>query len=245
MENPRILIFDLETSGLDANRGHIMCAVAKWLNDDYSYTWRIDETPGFGDTPGSFIDDSAIVQELVELCTEADAVCAYYGGYGKFDVPYLNTRAVAQNLRPCPPLTVIDPYTTAKGSMKLARNGMASVAEVLNCELQKTHLPWADWIAAQYGDTKAMNKILEYCINDVLVLEELYLKLRPLIRNHPYVANNPEATDEERRIMCPSCGSLKTHGHGSRFTKLFKVFRRRCAEGTCATVFEERRQRVK
>src|SRR3990172_97858 len=91
----KLLCFDLETTGFEANRGHIICAAAKWVGDEYIYSWRIDETPGYRDTAESFFNDGEMVEELVAMCNEADAVIAYYGDYGRFDVPYLNTRAVA------------------------------------------------------------------------------------------------------------------------------------------------------
>src|ERR1044072_82486 len=103
----RVLIFDIETTGFEANRGHILCAAAKWLDQEPVFTWRIDDTPGFGKTPASFHNDSAIVAPLVELLDSADAVVAYYGGYNKFDVPYVNTRALANGLKPANTLTVI------------------------------------------------------------------------------------------------------------------------------------------
>jgi len=47
--------------------------------------------------------------EIRDLCEEAHAVVAYYGGYMKFDVPYLNTRLMRWKETPCKQLTIIDP----------------------------------------------------------------------------------------------------------------------------------------
>lgn len=237
----RLLAFDLETTGFEANRGHILCAAAKWVGDKTVHSWRIDSAEDYGTTPASFVDDSCIVEPLVAMCNEADAVIAYYGDYGRFDVPYLNTRAVANGLTPTSPLTVIDPHKTARRSLKLERNSLAAVAEILGCDHQKEHVPFSEWLKARYGDAKALSKILHYCKNDVLVLEDVYLKLRPLIKNHPYVGatlvgSGMESTD------CPACGSGKTEGNGQRRTKNFLIHRRRCRD--CGSVFEGTRKKV-
>jgi len=42
-----------------------------------------------------------------------------------------------------------------------------------------------------------------YNRNDVSILEDLYLKLRPYIRNHP----NLNLWNEEKISICPNCGN--------------------------------------
>jgi len=46
----KVFIFDLETTNLDANRGHVLCAVGKWLDEDWHYTWRIDDDEDYKTT---------------------------------------------------------------------------------------------------------------------------------------------------------------------------------------------------
>lgn len=227
---PKILILDLETTGLNANRGHILCASAKWYDSKEVMTWRIDSNEGYGSTPASWVDDRPIIRALVALCNKADAVVAYYGGYGKFDIPYLNTRAVAHGLQPCAQLSIIDPYTTAKSKLKLERNGLGAVADVLKCKLRKYHLPWSDWEKARYGDRKAMDRMVKYCANDILALEEVYTRLLPLMNTHPYVANSANINPEHRNRQCPACGSTRSVSKGRRFTRHFEVMRRQCKD---------------
>lgn len=235
------LILDLETSGLNANRGHILCAAAKWYGEKPTLIWRIDDTPDFGTTPKSYFDDSVIVRDIVTLVSQAPAVVAYYGGYGKFDIPFLNTRALAHGLEPCPQLSIIDPYTTARGKLKLERNGLGAVAELLNTR-DKYHLPWKDWQLAKYGDRKAMNKLIKYCVNDIKCLEEVYTALLPLMNTHPYVADPTTINPEHVHRQCPACGSTRSKSKGRRFTRSFVVMRRQCKE--CKHNFQSGRQKV-
>lgn len=242
-KEPKIFLFDLETSDLDANRGHILCAAGKWLGERGIYTWNIYDNNNYGEDPKhvTMRDDSRIAKEIKKLLEEATAVVAYYGGYGKFDVPYLNTRLLNHGLDPVPPLTVVDPFVTAKSQLKLSSNSMARVAEVLGCERAKYHLPMEDWMQANYHNKAAMRRLLTYCKNDVLVLEEVYLKLRPIIKNHPYIF---EADDKgDPRYRCPACGSYSGQSRGSRNTASYKVFRRACTE--CRKHFETHRTKLK
>ena len=233
----KILAFDLETSSLDANRGHIICAAARWVGHREFYTWRIDETTGYGKTPRSFHDDREILKGLIPLLEEADAVLAYYGS--GFDVPYVNTRAIIGGMPPPVPFTVIDPWKTARSQLKLARNSMDSVASAVGSKFSKTHLPWEEWQSAHYGDKSAIDKLLKYNVNDVKVLEEVYYGLRPLMRNHPYIGTPVAGVASTR---CPSCGSNHTKFHGTRRTRCFEVSRRRCV--ACGSAYETHRKKL-
>jgi uncharacterized protein YprB with RNaseH-like and TPR domain/predicted RNA-binding Zn-ribbon protein involved in translation (DUF1610 family) len=232
----KILSFDLETADLSANRGHIICAAAKWVGEKMVYTWRIDEGDGYRDTPQSFYNDKHIVEGLKPLLEEADAVLAYYGS--GFDVPYLNTRAIINKVAPPIPYTLIDPWKTARSQLKLARNDMGSVASVFGAR-PKTHLPWDDWQRARYGDSAAISKLLKYNINDIKVLEEIYLEMRPVIQHHPYIG---AAVSGTAKLRCPACGSTKSKDHDCRRTKTFEVFRRRCNH--CGAAYESHRRKI-
>ena len=64
----------------------------------------------------------------------------------------------------------------------------------------------------------------EYNIQDIVTLEELYLKLRPHDTRHPNVAVYGEPTE----ITCPKCGSEDSHKRGFYRTNVGKYQRFRC-----------------
>lgn len=240
----KLLAFDLETSNLAANRGHIVCAAAKWVGQKEVHTWRIDDNPNFGKGEigsrkwaESIMDDGHIVKGLIPLLEEADAVLAYYGT--GFDVPYVNTRALVNKLKPPVPFTVIDPWKTARSQLKLARNDMGSVATLVGAKHAKFHLPWESWRLAQYGSSKDISTLLKYNVNDVLALEDVYFGIRPLIRNHPYLGDTVAGGG---LLRCPACGSTRIGSHDARYTRTFKVFRSRCRD--CDHAFETGRRKL-
>ncbi len=94
---------------------------------------------------------------------------------------------------------------------------------------------------AQYGDKKSMKLLLDYCVLDVLTLEDLYLKIRPLITDHPNLGKHSEGNDP--RTQCTVCGSYDSQSRGTRRIKLYEVFRRQC--NGCGSFFESHRVKLK
>lgn len=236
----KLLVLDVETTSLDANRGHILCAAAKWVGNNKVYKWRIDDTPGFGTTPGSWFNDRDIVLGLKQLVEQADSVIAYYGSYGRFDIPYINTRLIANDEEPLPPVSIIDPHKAAKSKLKLARNDLGSVTTLFNTNTKKGFVPWVHWLRAQFGDRKSMKILLDYNVDDVLSLEEAYLKMRPLITDHPHVARHADGNDP--KSQCTACGSYDSQSRGTRRTRLYEIHRRSCT--ACGSFFESHRVKL-
>ena len=238
---PRIFIYDVETTDLAADRGHILCAAGKWFGEDTVFKWRIDSGPGYAATPKSFRDDSGIVEGLTPYLEAADCAVAYFGK--RFDAPYITTRALVHGMLPPAPYTIVDPWETAKRYLKLSNNRMATVADVLQLDKRKTHCSRETWALAQYGDRGSISKLLEYNVNDVLVLESVYKTLRPIIRAHPYVGawqtSLPGSISAHR---CPACGSSTSRSKGVRYTRTFEVQRRICCK--CSHSFEGGRRKI-
>lgn len=238
---PKVFIFDLETTGFDANRGHILCATGKWWGEDWHYEWAITDDENHGTCPDMWEYDRDIAVEIRDLCEEARAVVAYYGGYGKFDVPYLNTRLMRWGETPCRQLSIVDPFQAAKGKLKMARNSMGAVAALLGCDEEKTHLPWGDWHAAKFGDKDAMTNLLEYCANDVYVLEEMYGKMLPLFPAHPHTANRNTLSESD---PCRVCGG-PTYSKGWRYLSKTRVHDVVCKNTACGWRGDGRRETIK
>ena len=236
----KIMVWDIETTGFKADFAHLLAVAAKWIDDDYVYTWRIDDIEGYGDTPASYLDDKDIVEEVIEMVNEADMLVHHYGD--KFDLPFLNTRALEWGLAPPGAIRTVDTCKIARSQLAMGSNRLATLAEYLNDETaQKGGLTKQEWRVAPHGDRKVMTKMLEYCIGDVMATEGIYLKLRPVMKHHPYVSVPREGV--ERSTQCNICGSGNTVSGGSYYTKIMHVRRRVCND--CGAQFEEGRSLVR
>jgi uncharacterized protein YprB with RNaseH-like and TPR domain len=236
----KILVVDIETTDLKGNYGHMLMWAAKWVGSDDIYYMRIDDTEGFGTTPKSFVDDKALVIELIDLVNEADALVYHYGD--RFDLPFLNTRALEWSLLPPSKVTGIDTWKVGSQNLAMTSNRLKSLAEFLNDEEhQKDELTRMQWKLARFGHKPSLDAMLEYNIKDVLATEEIYLKLRPVMKTHPYIGR-VDADKDARRMQCPACASIRTKLDGTRRTKIYLVHRGRCND--CGSCFEVSRERV-
>ena len=69
--------------------------------------------------------------------------------------------------------------------------------------------------------------MLAYNIKDVEILEKVYLKLRPWIKNHPNISLYLENEDE----TCPHCGSINVADTGTfSYTNVSKFSNVRCLD---------------
>lgn len=235
----KILVWDIETSDFKANFGHMLMWSAKFVGEDHVYYSRIDDNPDYGKTPHSFLDDKRMLEELVPLIDEADMIVHHYGD--RFDLRFVNTRCLENDLLPPLPPTTLDTWKVARSHLAMTSNRLGVLAESFGGDNQKGGLSKEQWKLAVHGHKPTLDAMLDYCIDDVLATEAVYLKLRPVIRHHPYIgpATGPAS---DRVKQCPTCGSHHTHGHDTRRTKCFEVYRRRCMN--CGSAFESSRRKI-
>lgn len=229
----RIVGLDIETTHLKGNMGHVLVAVAQPLGGK-PITWRIDKTPGFGKTAASFVNDSEIVREIIQyIADKADVIVTHYGE--RFDVPFLNTRALHWKLAPMAPVAHLDLWKSARKNLALTSNRQATVNDLVGADHSKYKPGWEVWRRAQYGDKKALDELAAYCRNDVAGLLDNYRALRPLIINHPYLTRRAEHA-------CAACGSTKVQARGYRRTKRQRIQRLHCQD--CGSWFDGTREKV-
>lgn len=175
----KILLFDLECTSLKADFGSIIAIGWKWLGDDEPVTvWT-----------GSPRSDRTLVKRFLKVWNQADIMVAYNGV--RFDRPYLYTKLLEHGLEIPPNTPMVDPYFAARSNTSLSRKSLEVVARFLDLDVQKTPVSGRIWKAATHGSPaerrEALVYIAEHCRLDVLVLEQVYLAFRPLMRAHPRV----------------------------------------------------------
>ena len=78
------------------------------------------------------------------------------------------------------------------------------------------------WVDCEAGNKNRLEEMVEYNRHDVMGLEELYLKIRPYIHNHP---NLGVLMDKD---VCPSCGAddiVETNSEYITSSNRFPVYR--------------------
>lgn len=167
-----IAYFDIETTF--SNWRRMLCgSIADSLGN--VTTLSHDTHPG-----KNWQDDSALVKAY---CEELDKYDVIVGWNSKlFDVPVLNSRMLYHGFRPYNPKMHLDLMYKATGSsIAIGRKSLDNVSKYFGVENKKTPLDPRTWDDADHGDRAAYEKIIEHCEADVLVLRDVYAKLKPMV----------------------------------------------------------------
>lgn len=213
----KVLLWDIETLPMEAytwslypeKLSHdniiqgttIACASWKWLGKREVFHAEID--------PKEPRNDYRVVSRLAEVLTSADVIVAHNGD--KFDLRKFRARALFWGFDPIPPVHTIDTKKVAKKYFGFDSNRLDYLAQELLGE-GKIHVDFELWKEILRGSVGALKQMVEYNIQDVRLLERIYLVMRPYIENHP----NAAAFDNPGQIACTACGSTEFQSRGKR-----------------------------
>lgn len=208
--NAKILLFDLETSFIETrtfslypNYIPIKNITKDWFILSFSYKYLMeDEVKSFYLTPEEALagNDERIVKELWKLFDEADVLVAH--NLQKFDNKKANARFLKYDLKLPSPYKQIDTLLQARKMFALTSNKLDYLATFLGLE-GKIENTEALWHRVMNGDAEAMKEMVLYNEQDVHLLEEVYLKLRPYFRG----AQNFGIYVGDDIATCPTCAS--------------------------------------
>jgi uncharacterized protein YprB with RNaseH-like and TPR domain len=169
-DDPFLAVYDLETTGLKADFGRLLCGSILSYPSGKIKTFRIDEGMG-----GSLNNDG---QLAVAIRDEVERHWISGGYFSKgFDVAFLQTRLILNDERKIKSGLHIDPIWFYKGwrGMKFRSSSMATVAKVLGLEEKKMVVSDEVWQAAHNekigtpAHKEAMDIIVDRCESDVRV----------------------------------------------------------------------------
>lgn len=212
---PKVLLFDIETApavsyhwgrwkvnvGVSQviQRPYVITWAAKWLGHDFVMSDMLPNYEGFEKNP---TDDYPIVHSLWKLLDSADIIIGHY--VKKFDMAFMNARFAVHGFPPISPSKLVCTKELATKHFKFEANSLAELADSLGVE-NKNKMDFEDWknCVQGTGTVEGWEKMQEYNIQDVNVLEQVYLKLRPFDSSHP----NISLYYQDSEIRCTVCGS--------------------------------------
>jgi DNA polymerase elongation subunit (family B) len=229
----KILILDIETAPNIAyvwrffkenvgakqviQNSYMLSYAAKWLNEK-----------------GVFYEDLSnqreadMLNKLHPLLDEADIVVAHNGD--GFDLPHIQGRFLMHNIKPPAPYKQVDTVKVAKKEFNFPSNSLEYLSNVLDLAIKKGQhkkFPGFElWLGVLRNDPEAWAEMKEYNIDDILVLEQLYLKMLPYMRYHPNVGVYGDA----EKPVCPKCGSDHIQYRGYAHTQVGKFHRIQCQD---------------
>jgi hypothetical protein len=232
-----ILTLDIETAPLEAytwglwdqNVG-LDQIKTEWSILSYCAKWLNNKKLIYRDTGGKGVkrvrDDAGILDDIWHLLDNADIVVAQNGN--RFDIRKINARLLMHGYGPYSPIRTIDTLTVAKKYFGFSSNKLAWMSKHLTDTPKSDHRDFPGfelWVECLKDNPKAWEEMKTYNQIDTVACEQLYLKLRPWITNHP---NLGAYSDADGKPACPKCGSADIQKRGFSTTQNGKYQRFQC-----------------
>lgn len=179
-DTAKILFYDIETSfnegwfwrpGRKISIPHsnitkeraIICVSYKWAGEDEVYTLSWDACQS----------DKFLIDQFVNVLNEADLIVAHNGN--SFDIRWIRGRAAMHRVPMLPRYKQYDTMRVAMKQFNLNSYALTYIAKLFDvgCDKIRTRPDlWED--VCLHNDRTALVEMIEYCEQDVVVLEKVY-----------------------------------------------------------------------
>lgn len=229
----RVLLFDVETTPLLGyaysrretdlimvlEEKKIISFSWKWLGERQTHVLALPDFPGFKKDNR---DNRALILKLHELISSADIVVAHNAN---FDDKMAASDFVTLGLPPTAPHKTICTLKVARAKFKFSSNKLDDLGQRLGLGRKVQTGGFKLWKACMDGDLKAYEKMKAYNRQDVILLEKIYLKMRPWMTNHPALKVRE---DTNKNPPCPQCDERKLQNRGFNISRSGRTPRLQC-----------------
>jgi uncharacterized protein YprB with RNaseH-like and TPR domain len=181
----------------------IICICYKYEGEDkiYSLVWNNG-------------DDKDLVTKFAKVINNCDEVCGHNSD--SFDIRWFRTRALLHGVDVIPNFTSIDTLKLSRKGFLFNSNKLDYIAKFLGFEGKKetSFGLWRDIVL--YNDKKALATMVDYCKNDIVILEQVFEKLKNYTEHKTHRAKivGGESYD------CPECTSINTFLNMTKVSKM-------------------------
>lgn len=223
MESPKIVLWDIETSGITTTSWNLYpesISHENMLSDWFiiSVAWK-----ALGDKKMNVVsvlddkkrfkrdntDDYHVIKTIRAALDDVDILVHHNGN--AFDIKSFNSRLIFHKLPPLPKFQMVDTLREIKKVAKFTSHRLDFLGKVL-CGEGKKHIESGTWLKAMRGDEKAIKLMVEYNKKDVIVLEKVYNRLLPYMKSHPMIG----AMMGVGKHSCNKCGSTEFSPSGNK-----------------------------
>lgn len=231
---PRVLIYDIENTPTVVTtwslwESNAIETLEEWYILSYAYKWlgedkvHVVSLPDFKGYKKDRKNDKQLCESLKKLFDEADIVVAHNGD--QHDQKKSNARFIYHGIEPPSPYKSIDTKKIAKKYFKFNSNSLNNLCQYFEIGGKLSHTGMSLWRGCMEGDMKSWKTMCKYNKQDVVLLEKIYLKLRPWMTAHP---NQNVITGNT--MCCPKCQSDKMQKRGFGITNTRRYQRWQCQD---------------
>lgn len=220
----KVLLFDIENTPLISytwgvweqdvievkEEWYILCFAYKWLGEKETH---IVALPDFNGYKRNKKNDEQLVKKLWELFNQAQVIIAHNGD--KHDIKKANARFVQYGLEPPSFYKSVDTLKIARRYFKFDSNKLDYLGKYLKLGRKVPHTGKHLWFGCMDGDMDSWRLMKKYNVQDCILLEKVYLKLRAWDNNAPNMNLIIGGI-----YNCPKCGSNQTIKQGFNKTKV-------------------------
>lgn len=195
-----------------------------WYLLSYSYKWLGEKTvhvAALNDFPRfkkDHKDDLYLAKGLHALFNEAEVIIAQNGD--AFDVKKVNARLLYHGLTPPSHYNTVDTLKVLRRTFGFSSNKLDDICDQLGIGRKHVHTGFDLWERCMNGERKAFEEMKVYNKKDIVLLEKLYLKVRPWMNSHPNMSFSVRGT--AYNPACPKCGKFALVKRGFRINRSVK-----------------------
>lgn len=234
---PKIVLFDLETLPIKCMSWSLYDAFIphEFIIEDWALLgWSAKELYSAEVKSDILTSDEAvtrndkrITESLWKVMDGADIIIGHNSK--GFDVPSARTRFLHHRLSPPSFFQVVDTLEISRKMFRNSSNKLDALCGSLNLnKKRKTDINL--WVRCDHGDTDALKEMQTYNKNDVNILEDYYVLVRPWFTTHPNLGLYGEGDGN----VCRICGSENLTDIGFYYTNVSKFVSKRCDD--CGTL---------
>ena len=176
----------------------IICICYKWANEKQVYS--IKRTGG---------NEKSMLKEITKVMNEADQIVGHNGN--KFDIPWIRTRCLFYGIPMIPDYKTIDTLKLCRSGFRLNSNKLDYVAQFLGLGKKMDTGGFGLWKEICLNKSaKALQKMIDYCKKDVILLEKVYDKISPYVKHTMHVG----VIEGKDKCSCVECGSVNVQSRG-------------------------------
>ncbi len=184
----------------------IICVCWKWEGKDEVHSLHWDKNNS----------DKKLLKEFIKELEKADEAIAHNGD--RFDIKWLRTRALFHGIDMNHTYDTIDTLKWAKSGFNFNSNKLDYIAQFLGVgkKLETGGLDLWKKVCLEKCPS-SLNQMVEYCKQDVVILEKVFQKLNPYSKPK----TNYAVLKGGDKYECPECGklgnykSMRTTAHGT------------------------------
>ena len=170
----------------------IICSCWKWEGEEqvHSLTWDKKQ------------NDKSMLKAFIKEVNKADEIIGHNSD--KFDIKWLRTRCVYHSVGMFPTYQTLDTLKMAKSGFNFNSNKLDYIAQYLGVgkKLETGGLDLWKKVCLE-KDEAALQKMVDYCKQDVVILEKVFEKLRPYSKHKVNYATLRGGD----KFECPNCGT--------------------------------------